>query len=221
MTVPKGIARDTLLDIVVGWYEAGADDRLIDTADAAEHAGYSDATSRQTPFLEAVGVLDRDGQDHRLTSRGVALAAALANDDETEATSRAYAILAAWPTSSRLRDILRGGAMPEDELLVRVADVTDADLDVSRERIGCRTLLDLLVWAGVLDRTDDGLYLPGEVETRAVERERAALTVGLELSVDVDPEDVESLVSAIQSGLDEDEPPSVAAELDGVSLRED
>ncbi|RNJ25711.1 hypothetical protein [Halosegnis longus] len=221
MTVPKGIARDTLFAIIVGWYRAGGDDQPVNTAAAAEQAGYSDATSRQTPFLEAVGILDAEGQDHQLTSRGAAFAAALASDDEPEAKSRAYTILSAWPPSSRLRDILRGGAMPEDDLLARVADVTGADLDTSRERIGCRTLLDVLVWAGVLDRTDDGLYLPGEVETRSVERERAALTVGLELSVDVDPDDVEALVRAVQSGLEDEESPSIAAELEGLSVRED
>ncbi|MFC7175985.1 hypothetical protein [Halosegnis marinus] len=202
---------------MVGWYAAGAADAPVDTADAAAAAGYSDATTRQTPFLEAVGVLDAEGRDHRLTDRGAALAAALDAGDEAAARERFYTLLAGWPPTAQVRDLLRGGAMTEDELLPRVADLTGADLDAGRERVGCRTLLDLFAWAGALDRTDDGRYLPGRVETRAVERERSALTVGIELSVDVDPDDVENLVRAVRSGLD-DEEATLSAELDGVTV---
>ena len=82
--VPKGVSRETLLDVVRGWYEAGADAEPVHTSTVADDLDLADSVSRQTRFLESVGILETHDQQHRLTESGTALGRALAEDDTAE-----------------------------------------------------------------------------------------------------------------------------------------
>jgi hypothetical protein len=221
--IPRGVGRDTLLDILTGWYEAGAAEAPVHTGTVAERTGHPDATARQTRFFETIGALESvDDQQHRLTKRGTPLAAALADGETGLASERAYGLLAGWPLTARARDLLRGDPLTADDLLPRLASFADADLDASRDRVGLRTLLDLWTWAGALDRTDDGLYLPGRVDgaggggdgTSAEE----TLRVGLELSVDLDAEQVSEMVAAVKRGLEAGEEPHIETSISGADV---
>ncbi|WP_276257823.1 hypothetical protein [Haloglomus litoreum] len=222
--IPQGVSRETLLDILAGWYGAGAAEEPVHTGTVAERTGHPDATARQTRFFEAIGALEPgDDQRHRLTERGTPLAAALADGEDELARERAYGLLAGWPLTVRARDLLRGDPLAEDELLPRLAAFTDADLDASRDRVGLRTLLDLWTWAGAIDRTDDGLYLPGRVEGGVVGGARTGaadetLRVGLELSVDLDAEQVEDLVAGVRRGLETGEDARIETSLSGADV---
>ncbi|WP_044958099.1 hypothetical protein, partial [Halarchaeum acidiphilum] len=110
----------------------------------------------------------------------------------------------------RVRALLDGEPMSATDLLPVLAGLAGHDPDRERVRVGLRTLLDLWTWAGVLDRTDRGAYLPGRVEAAS----QSSVAVGLELTIDVDPDDVENLVRAIQRGLAEDDLSTVEADLD-------
>ena len=60
--VPRGVSRETLLTVLAGWYREGAAEEPVHTGDVAERTGYTDATSRQTRFLESIGALEAVGQ---------------------------------------------------------------------------------------------------------------------------------------------------------------
>jgi hypothetical protein len=224
--IPRGVGRDTLLEILAGWYEAGAAEAPVHTGTVADRTGHPDATARQTRFFEAIGALEpADDQQHRLTERGTPLAAALADGETDLARERTYGLLAGWPLTVRARDLLRGDPLGEDDLLPRLASFADADLDASRDRVGLRTLLDLWAWAGALDRTDDGLYLPGRVDGgesgtvgSAVATTEETLRVGLELSVDLDTEQVEDLVAGIRRGLEAGEDARLETNISGADV---
>jgi hypothetical protein len=222
--IPRGVSRDTLLEILAGWYEAGAAEEPVHTGTVAERTGHPDATTRQTRFFEAVGVLEpADDQRHRLTERGTPLAAALAEGEDDLARERAYGLLAGWPLTVRARDLLRGDPLGEADLLPRLAALADADLDASRDRVGLRTLVDLWRWAGALDRTDDGRYLPGRVDGGSgggsgAPRADETLRVGLELSVDIDAEQMAELVAGVKRGLDADEDTQIETSLSGADV---
>jgi hypothetical protein len=210
--IPKGVSRGTLLDVIVGWYDAGAAGGPVNTADAAEACGHPDATGRQTKFLESVGVLAAAGRDHELTAQGADLAASLAAGEERAARTAFRELLSGWPLASALVGVVDERPLPEAELVEHAAAISGADLESDRERTGLRTLVSLLVWADALGRTPEGRYRVGE----ANEGEEA-LRVSLELSLDVNPEDVEGLLEALRTGLaadlDEDED-SLDIELD-------
>ncbi|GAA0299104.1 hypothetical protein [Halarchaeum salinum] len=208
--IPKGVSRETLCTIVAGWYAAGASEGATQTSAVEDATGISDAVSRQTAFLADIGVLDVDGSDHRLTERGTDLAAALANDRQADARTAFRDALADWPPTRRVRALLDDEPMATHELLPVLAGLTGHDLDRERVRVGLRTLLDCWTWAGVLDRTERGAYLPGRVENAP----QSSVAVGLELTLDVDPDDIENLVRAIQRGLAEDDISTVEADLD-------
>lgn len=220
--IPRGVSRDTLLEILAGWYEAGAAEEPVHTGTVAERVGHPDATARQTRFLESIGVLESvDDQQHRLTDRGTPLAAALAADDPDRAREHAYGLLAGWPLTARARDLLRGGPLAGDDLLGRLASFADADLEASRDRVGLRTLVDLWAWAGALDRTEDGRYLPGRVDTAESTVDASAeetLRVGLELSVDLDADQVAELVAAVRRGLEDGEEPHIETSISGADV---
>ncbi|WP_218779108.1 hypothetical protein, partial [Halobacterium hubeiense] len=156
--IPKGVSLDTLREIIAGWDAVGAAAEPKYTTAVEEATDISDAVGRQTRFLEDVGVLTGEGQQHRLTDRGQALAGALAVDDEERASGRARELLADWPVTEELRGIVRGNPSTEDELVPLVAAITGHDPEASRVRSGITTLLELYDWVGLLDRDEDGTY---------------------------------------------------------------
>ncbi|MFB6206235.1 MAG: hypothetical protein ABEJ05_06900 [Haloglomus sp.] len=220
--IPRGVSRDTLFGILAGWYEAGAAEEPVHTETVAEQTDHPDATARQSRFFEAIGALERVGQQHQLTERGTPLAAALAEDKTELARERAYGLLSGWPLTAQARDLARGGPLAADELLPQLAALADATLDSSRDRIGLRTLLDCWTWTGALDRTDDGRYRPGRVDSSAsgapgAEAEEA-LRVGLELTVDLDADQVADLVAGVKRALEEGEDAHVETSLSGADV---
>lgn len=162
--VPKGVGLDTLREILAGWDAVGAGAEPQYTADVEEATGISDAVRRQTRFLEDLGVLESEGQKHRLTHRGEQLASALANGDEARAREAARQLLATWPLTEEVRGIVRGNPTDESELVDLVATMVDEDADSSRVRSGVSTLLELLEWAQLLERDSAGRYRMPEGE---------------------------------------------------------
>jgi hypothetical protein len=161
--VPKGVSAETLREILSGWAAVGAAAEPRHTADVESVVDVSDAVSRQTRFLEDVGILEAEGQKHRLTADGQAVAGALATDDDERARAAFRELLTAWPPTESLRGVVRDNPTPTDELVAVLAGLTGSDVDTSRVRSGLTTLLDLYEWAGLLGRDDDGRYvLPGD-----------------------------------------------------------
>ena len=214
--VPKGVSRETLLSVVRGWYEAGADAEPVHTSAVADRLDLADSVSRQTRFLESLGVLQPVDQQHRLTESGISLGRALAQDDTPGAVERLRSLLAEWPLSETLRGALGGRSLSEAAVVAELADAVDAEPE-GRVRTGLTTLLDCYVWTGLLEREDGRYRLAEESAGEEEAGDRSTLNVGLELSVDLDPDDVQGLVTALRKGLaaDLEEPrqPALAADL--------
>lgn len=156
--VPKGVSLDTLREIIVGWAAVGAAVEPCNTADVADATDIADTVGRQTRFLEAVGLLERCGQQHRLTDDGQTVAGALMADDEAVAVDRFRAVLSDWALTTAVRGVLRDNAMAADSLVPVVAALAGVDADSDRISSGLTTLLDLYEWTGVLDCDADGRY---------------------------------------------------------------
>ena len=212
--VPKGVSRETLLDIVAGWYDAGAAEEPVQTGTVADHLDLADSVSRQTRFLESLGVLTAEKQRHRLTDEGAELGAALAAEETGRAVESLRSLLAAWPLSETLTQALSGGSLSAAAVVAELADAVETSPE-GRVRTGLTTLLDCYVWTGLLERTCDRYRLPETGEATTDDGSESTLSVGLE------PEDVEGLVTALRRGLatELDEPadatmPSIAADVD-------
>jgi len=219
--VPKGVSRETLLDVVAGWYDAGAAEEPVHTSTVADELGLADSVSRQTRFLESLGVLAAENQQHRLTDEGAELGAARADGDTAATVEALRALLSRWPLSESLEAALSGGSLSEAAVVAELADAVDESPE-GRVRTGLTTLLDCYVWTGLAERVEGRYRLPEGTEAASGEDgNRNTLSVGLELSVDVDPEDVGGLVAALRRGLaselEESETPtapSIAADVD-------
>ncbi|MGB9987663.1 hypothetical protein [Salarchaeum japonicum] len=222
--IPKGVDRDTLLDIISGWAAAGATDGPVYTKDAASELDVSDAVGRQTPFLESLSVLEPDGQQHELTADGGRFASALRDGDEDAARDHARRLLDDWPPTADIRGVLRDNPLTEDRLHALLAAITGHEPE-GRADTGLHTLLDLYDWAGVLDRDDDTYRLPDDAnETQPTDLDSLvttllasdaldvntdpgtqagsdALALSLDLSLDAEPDEIEALVRAIRRGL--------------------
>jgi len=208
--LPKGVRFERLREILVGWADAGAVTTPRYTSDVEDVVDVSDAVGRQTRFLEAIGVLVPDGQRHRLTPEGAALAAALAADDEDAARERLRERLDGWALTDAVRD---AAPASEDDLEAAIADAAGRDLDTSRVRTGVETLLDCYAWAGLVERDGD-TYRAAERDDRTdLDADAlAALLAGgstttgqpaISLDIDVNPDDLEAIVAAVRAGLTE------------------
>ena len=204
--LPKGVGHETLLEVVAGWHAVGAAEEPAQTAEVAEETGITDAVGRQTRFLESLGVLESEGQRHRLTDEGASLADALDDGRGAEARTHARDLFEAWPLTDRVVGLVRGNPLPEETLVRQVTALAGVAPERSRHRTGARALVEALAWAGLLDWTPEG-YAPGPATAAGESGE--ALSLSLELGVDVDPEQVESLVAALRAGLLDDEAESV------------
>lgn len=170
--IPTGVSFDTLRDVVAGWWRAGAASEAVHTSAVAEETGVSSA-GRQNAFLEAIDVLEADGQTHRLTEAGGALAQALADGETERARALLYERLDRWPPTERIRGVVRANPLPEDDLVPVVAAIAGRGADDGNVRTGVRALLDALAWSGHLDVDDDGRY---RVAASAADDENAGAT---------------------------------------------
>jgi hypothetical protein len=91
--IPKGVNLDTLVEIVAGWDAVEAASEPQHTSADEGATGITDAVALLTRFLEAVDILEAEGQKHRLTERGATLASALAADETEQARVAAHELL--------------------------------------------------------------------------------------------------------------------------------
>lgn len=162
--IPKGVSVETLREIVIGWAATGGAVEPQQTTAVAKWTGITDAVGRQTRFLEAVGILEQVGQNHRLTDAGKSLAGALMIPDPALAAEQANELLADWDLTDKVRGILRANPLPRATIVPLVATLAGEDLSASRVRTGITTLLDLFEWADIVARDAEGRYCVAETD---------------------------------------------------------
>jgi hypothetical protein len=202
--IPKGVSLETLRDILTGWAAVGAAEEPKYTADVEEHTGVSDAVGRQNNFFEELGILEPEGQKHRLTETGAEATGPLVVADEEAATDALRSILESWPVTEELRGILRDNPTPEEDLVPVVAAITGQDPDSGRVETGARTLLELLDWVDLLERDEEGQYHVPEKEAAEAGAGEETETAGAE------PESVTE--ANLEPAVEEVEPPKEETE---------
>lgn len=160
--VPKGVSLETLMEILSGWAAVGGARESHYTVDVEDHTGIRDAVGRQNAFFEELGLLEPDGQKHRLTETGAGVAGPLVVADEKRAVEVIRPVLKSWPPTEEIRGLVRGNPMTEEELVPLIAAATGQDSETSRIHTGIRTVLELLEWADLLEQNDEGLYCTPE-----------------------------------------------------------
>ncbi|MFB6126290.1 MAG: hypothetical protein ABEJ79_03185 [Halolamina sp.] len=206
--IPRGVSRETLFDVVRGWYAAGAAEEPVHTATVADDLDLADSVGRQTAFLESLGVLQPDGQQHRLSDAGAAMGRHLSTDHGA-AREDLRRLLWAWDPTEEVRSLLSGRSLSATAAIIELADRFGADPDVSRDHSGLSTLLDCYLWAGLVESDGDRYEWVADED----EPSDRTLTVSLEVGVDLDTDDVGRLVAAVTENLDAGSGPVVEADI--------
>ncbi|MFB6234506.1 MAG: hypothetical protein ABEH81_02785, partial [Halopenitus sp.] len=219
--VPKGVSLETLKEVLAGWAAVGAASEPQYTSEVESVTELSDTVGRQTRFLEDVGALAAEGQKHRLTEAGDELASALAVDEEERAKDAARDLLSSWDVTRRVRGLVRGNPLSEDDLVDHVITVVDEDHDSGRVRSGVSTLLEFMEWAELLNRDlEDRYRLPADATTvegagvAAVEDAAAEIQAAAS-DVTAAADEAESVSTEMETVTEEAE--SVAEEVESVT----
>ncbi|MFT4904267.1 MAG: hypothetical protein ACI8UR_000823 [Natronomonas sp.] len=207
-SIPKGVSLDTLQDILTGWASVGAAQEPHYTTDIEEHAGVTDAAGRQNEFFEALGILEKVKQKHRLTETGADIAGALLVAEEEKAVENLREQLESWPVTEEIQGVVRGNPLSEENLIPVVAAMTGEDPESSRVETGTRTLLEMLEWIDLLERDADGRYRLPESE-RATAAEETEEIDGGKAAI----EEADAAVERVEEPAEEaEEPPEDEAE---------
>lgn len=180
-----------------------------------EETGIADTVGRKTRFLEEVGLLEPEGQKHRLTETGDEIARALGAGRDDVARERLRSTLVDWPVTEEVRGVVRENPLPEAELVPVIAAAMEQDPDSARVRSGITTLLELFEWTDLLASDEEGCYRipePREAATESGEQEspvggsEAEAGSGENQGDEAEPQSAEDQGEDVESQLAEDEP---------------
>jgi len=156
--IPKRVSLDDLKDIIKAYYVEGAHNNPVRTADVEDTAQLADRVGRQTPFLVSIGVLEKEGRQRILTEEGEDIAEALMGGNEEIARSRMRETITSWEFTSKIQGFVRmQGPVDDDQL----SEYLSANIESSDDR-GKRTLIDLFLWADILERSEEDEYVTSD-----------------------------------------------------------
>lgn len=156
--IPKRVSLDDLKDIIKAYYVEGAHNNPVSTSAVDDTAQLADRVGRQTPFLVSIGVLEKEAQQRILTDEGMEIAEALMGGNEEIARSRMRETITSWEFTSKIQGFVRmQGPVDDDQL----SEYLSANIESSDDR-GKRTLIDLLLWADILEQSDEDEYVTSD-----------------------------------------------------------
>ncbi|MGB9987332.1 hypothetical protein [Salarchaeum japonicum] len=151
--VPRKASLETLLDIIQGWYSAGAEKESTSNSEVANRVGISNGSiSRQNAFLVECNILENDGRGKKLTEAGATYAQALLQEEEL-AGEQLAPILFEYETTDAFVDFLSIRNPSRSEAVSQLEEITgqEADSDSSLE-----TLLEFYIHSRIVFERDDG-----------------------------------------------------------------
>ena len=152
--IPKRVGLDDIKDILKAYYVEGAHNEPVSTPAVEDTAQLPDRVGRQTEFLEEVGLLKKDGQKRKLTDAGEEIAEALMGGGEEQAKVRMRELFTDWEFTSKIQGFVQmQGPVEENQLIEYIKANAKSDDDR-----GKNTLINALLWADILNESDDGLY---------------------------------------------------------------
>lgn len=230
--IPKRIALDDLKDLLKGYYLEGAHNDPVSTSAIKDTTQLGDRVGRQTDFLVSVGLLEKEGRKRKLTESGGEIAEALMGGSEEIARARMRDVVTDWEFTNKIQGFLRMQGPVSDKQLT---EFITANVNSDDDR-GKKTLIDLLVWAKVIEQDEEGYVVSeGKLSTEQIddngdsEQEIAEeptsegvltktsdnLTVHFEFEASDNPEDITKVILAARRGLMTD------IDLNGLELKND
>lgn len=156
-SIPKRTTGERILEIIQAYYGVGAHTESVSSAKVDEMLGVSDITGRQTSFLDAINIVEKDGRKRRLTSEGEDIAEALMVDRDGDlAKERLRNLLQEWKFVSEIESFveMRDEGVTEEQIV----DYIQSNAATQDDR-GMSSIIDLLEWSEILTKGEsDGNY---------------------------------------------------------------
>lgn len=153
-SIPKRVGLDDIKDIIKAYYVEGAHQEPVSTKTVEDTAQLPDRVGRQTDFLEEVGLLELVGRERKLTAAGEEIAEALMGGGEEQAKVRMRELFTDWDFISKIQGFVQmQGPVEESQLEEYIKANAKSD-----DQRGKETLIETLLWADILDQSEDGLY---------------------------------------------------------------
>lgn len=155
--IPKRASVEDLKDILKAYYIEGAHTEAVSTDSVEATADMGDKVGRQTNFLTSVELISKEGRKRELTEDGESVAEALMGGNETLAKSLMREVLNEWDFTDKIKGFVR---MQEPDPVEedRIMEYLSANASSTDTR-GRNTLIQLLVWADILNEDDAGYVL--------------------------------------------------------------
>jgi hypothetical protein len=231
LTTPAAASFETLNNILIGFYRAGAFENACSNEEVNSRTGISvDVISRNNGFFKELQILSREGAKHKLTEAGRDYAKYLHYGQLNDAKKVLARLMSAWEPIAKLLDTVElKGPLAREELVSQVAMRAEVSTDNPRYSTGVSALIDLLLFAGLIAESAEGLERvkqPAEDQTVVapiveklvrtgpqefvaqvpVARPEAAIELRVTLAIDAEtnPEQVAKIIRAIRLALREE-----------------
>jgi hypothetical protein len=163
-SIPKASDK-TVKKTVIGYYRASNSGGEVTNEKAAEGAGISkDNLRRQKSFLQDIGALIEGDSGYALTETGQEIGRFLQHGREDDAKEPFGNLLREWEATPKILEDIGSGYTTKEEVLDSIGFITDHQLEAERQQRGADALIDLYVWTGILEESEDGEYRPVEVQ---------------------------------------------------------
>src|SRR2546427_13239778 len=107
MSIPAGASFETLNNLLIGWYRAGAFETARSNEEVADRVGApKDTVSRNNGFFEDIKALVKDGQKHKLSELGRDYAKYLDYGQLDDAKRVLAKLLRTWEPLTKLLDVI-------------------------------------------------------------------------------------------------------------------
>lgn len=172
--IPKRVGLDDIKDILKAYYVEGAHNEPVSTQAVEDTAQLSDRVGRQTGFLEEVGLIEKAGQQRVLTDSGEEIAEALMGGGEEQAKVRMRELLTDWDFTSKIQGFVQmQGPVEYNQLIEYITANAKSD-----DERGKDTLINTLLWADILDESEDSLYSVAKPKSAEIEETEASELTG-------------------------------------------
>jgi len=155
--IPTRVSLEDLKDIIKAYYIEGAHSEPVSTDSVEATADMGDKVSRQTNFLSEIEVLSKEGRERALTEDGESIAEALMGGNDSLAQSLMREVLNDWEFTDKIKGFVRMQE-PDPVSSDRIMEYISANASSTNTR-GRKTLIALLVWAGILEEEDEDKYV--------------------------------------------------------------
>ena len=151
---------DTVKEAIAGFEKPSEVGEEVSEEDAKDARDISeDNAKRQKRFLADIGVLNKEGYDYYLTEDGQAIGEYIRFSQEEQASETLRKLFNQnWEALDELLANIDEEGMEGEDLVDKIAFITETELTSNRREYGVETIVDLLEWTGFLESDEDDIY---------------------------------------------------------------